>query len=46
MIEAFSDWIKQPFQADMSAQRWLAFVGLLLAILIFWRIVLSHLESA
>ena len=46
MIDGFKAWLDHPFRADMSAQRWLAFVGLLLAILVFWRIILSHLESA
>lgn len=45
MLAAFQAWLAQPFSANMSAQKWLAFFGLLIAISIFWRIVLSHLNE-
>lgn len=45
MLSSFQSWLSQPFSTNMSAARWLAFVGLLLAIWIFWTIVLKHLEE-
>jgi hypothetical protein len=34
---------RQPFSADMSAPEWFLFVGLLLVIMILWRIILRHI---
>lgn len=45
MLASFQAWLAQPFNSNMSATKWLAFAGLLIAISIFWRIVLSHLDE-
>ena len=45
MIAKFKAWLDHPFDSGMSYQRWFAFVGLLLVILIFWNIILSHMRD-
>ena len=35
----------QPFRQDMSAVDWFLFVGLLLIIMIMWRIILHHITE-
>lgn len=44
-MQNFQDWINQPFSATMSAPKWFAFVGLLLAIMMIWGVVLRHLTE-
>lgn len=39
-------WLAKPFNEDMSAVQWALFVGLILVILVMWRIVLHHIETA
>lgn len=34
---------KQPFRADMSAADWFLFLGLIIVILVAWRIILNHI---
>jgi len=45
MLAQFKAWIDSPFTTGMSAQRWFAFVGLLLAITIIWSIILHHMSD-
>ena len=45
MWSQFLAWLAMPFKTDMSAQRWFAFVGLLIAILIVWSYVLRELKA-
>lgn len=45
MLSNFQSWLSQPFNSNMSAPKWFAFVGLLIAILIVWGIVLRHLRE-
>ena len=44
-MSGFVGWLNQPFSTDMSAARWFAWVGLLLAALIIWTMVLKNLEA-
>lgn len=39
----FKTWAKQPFSTNMDLVHWGLFVGLLLALLIFWRQILNHI---
>ena len=36
---------KQPFRADMSSVDWFLFVGVLLIVMILWRIILRHITE-
>ena len=45
MLSEFKTWIDSPFTSGMSATRWFAFVGLLLAITILWSIILHHMSE-
>ncbi len=45
MLSSFQSWLAQPFNGSMSAGRWFAFVGLLIAFLIIWGIILRHLRE-
>lgn len=45
MLSDFRNWLDSPFNSGMSASRWFAFVGLLLAITILWGIVLRHMSD-
>lgn len=45
MLEAVKDWVNSPFDWNMSAPRWFAFFGLLIAISLMWNIVLRHLRE-
>jgi|WetSurMetagenome_2_1015567.scaffolds.fasta_scaffold01633_7 hypothetical protein len=40
------NWIAKPFSEDMSVVRWALFVGLVLVLLVMWRIILHHIETA
>lgn len=50
MLQSILDDLKkswqQPFAADMDAAHWFLFVGLLLIIMILWRIILRHIVEA
>jgi hypothetical protein len=41
-----NSWIKKPFSEDMGVGQWALFVGLILVILVLWRIILRHIETA
>lgn len=42
MLQNFTDWLKQPFKADMDTLHWFLFLGLIIVIAIIWRMVLNH----
>lgn len=44
VFSGFSDWLKQPFRDDMNVGGWVAFLGLLIAIMAFWGWVLTRLK--
>jgi hypothetical protein len=46
MIQEFLAWLKMPFESGMSATRWFAWVGLILAAIAIWSMVLRLLEDA
>ena len=39
----FAEWLKQPFSPDMSVVEWFAWVGLLLAALAVWGLIIHRL---
>jgi hypothetical protein len=41
-----SSWIKKPFGEDMSVAQWFLFVGFIVVILVMWKIILRHIETA
>jgi len=43
MWQNFQEWLSRPFTNDMSALQWFYFIGLLLVILVLWRIILRHI---
>lgn len=47
MLQSILDDLKQtwrqPFRADMSSTDWFLFVGVLLIIMVLWRIILRHI---
>jgi hypothetical protein len=43
MLAEFKNWLDSPFTSGMSATRWLAFVGLVLAAILFWSVILKHM---
>jgi len=43
MLSQFKSWMDSPYTSGMSATRWLAFVGLLLAAMLFWSVILRHM---
>ena len=45
MFAEFKAWLDSPFSTGMSATRWFAFVGLLLAVIILWSIILKHMSE-
>lgn len=49
MLQSIMDDLKQtwqqPFRADMSSTDWFLFVGVLLIIMILWRIILRHITE-
>lgn len=43
--ENFKTWYAKPFDEGMTATHWFLFVGLLLIIMILWRLILSHIAE-
>jgi len=41
----FKAWIAKPFSPDMSAYHWALFMGLILIIAVFWRMVIRALVN-
>ena len=46
MVQEFKNWLNSPFNSGMSASKWFAFVGLLLAITMVWGVILKRIEEA
>lgn len=42
----FKSWAQQPFSIDMPAVDWFLFIGLLLVVMIAWRLVLGTVQEA
>ena len=45
LIDDLKKTWRQPFSADMSAVDWFLFIGLVLIIMIMWRIILHHITE-
>jgi hypothetical protein len=45
MFKNFTDWIKEPFRSDMDTLHWFLFLGLLIVLMGFWRIILRHITE-
>lgn len=45
MLKEFTDWIKKPYASDMNAWHWFAFVGLILAIMMIWGLVIKRISE-
>lgn len=45
MESSFVSWLNQPFNQNMSAAKWFAWVGFLLACMIVWTMILKNLEA-
>jgi hypothetical protein len=43
VVDDLKETWRHPFRADMSAVDWFLFVGLLLVIMVLWRIILRHI---
>ena len=47
MWENFKEFMGKPFTADdMSAADWFWFIGLIIVILIAWRLIFKHIQEA
>jgi len=46
MWQDFKNWAAKPFSVDMPATDWFLFLGLLLAIMVAWRLILHTVEEA
>lgn len=46
MWQHFADFFRQPYKGaqNMSAFDWASFLGLLLVIMVLWRIILFHIR--
>jgi hypothetical protein len=40
------NWVAKPFGEDMSIAQWFLFIGLVVVLLMLWRIILHHIETA
>jgi hypothetical protein len=45
VTQSFSNWIKQPFNSNMSAGGWFLFFGLIGAISVAWALILKDLKG-
>jgi hypothetical protein len=39
-------WWARPYSPDMNVQGWALFLGLMLVLVILWKIVLAYIEDA
>jgi hypothetical protein len=42
-MDAVKEWLNEPFRAEMDTFHWFLFLGLLLVLMSFWRLILQHL---
>ncbi|MDE2102813.1 MAG: hypothetical protein KGL39_36550 [Patescibacteria group bacterium] len=45
MWQKFQEWAASPFDPEMDALHWFLFLGLLLVIMIAWRIILKTITE-
>lgn len=45
MWNNFKAWLARPFAADMDALHWFFFLGLLIALMVGWRLVLNTIKE-
>jgi hypothetical protein len=45
VVSSLKDWIRQPFDAQMSLKGWLLFTGLIIVAVILWTMVLRDLKG-
>jgi hypothetical protein len=45
LMGGFKQWLASPFQADMNAVHWIAFIGLLLVALALWSMLFRHVKG-
>lgn len=45
MWENFQVFLSRPFSADMTALDWFLFLGMLIVIVIMWRVILQHFKE-
>jgi hypothetical protein len=43
MLNKFKAWYAKPYSSDQSVTGWALFVLLLIALSIFWKMILSHI---
>jgi len=43
MWQDFKDWLASPFKSEMSALHWFYFLGLIIVLMVLWRIILRHI---
>ena len=46
MWENFKSWYARPYNEGMTATDWFFFAGLMIVIMILWRLILSHISEA
>jgi hypothetical protein len=39
----FRDWAAHPFSEDMPASHWFLLIGMVIAFIILWNIILAHI---
>lgn len=39
----FKGWLAKPFSTEMDTLHWFLFLGLLIVLMVFWRIILRHI---
>ena len=44
-IESIDAWLKQPFREEMNAVDWFLFLGLVIAIMVLWQMVLHTIRQ-
>ena len=44
-MEAFHEWLQNPFSADMSVAKWVAWVGLLMAAIALWGLIIHRITE-
>lgn len=45
MLESLTAFLQRPFKAEMTALDWFLFIGLILAMMIAWRLILTHIVA-
>lgn len=45
MFEGFKNFFARPYDEDMNAFDWFLLVGLLMIFMIFWGLILRHIQA-